>query len=294
MGAIGLDIGGTKLAAAYVGDDGEVRAQARAATPAADGPAAVLDAAATIIDELGAPPATPLGVGSAGTIARADGTVRYATDSLPGWAGTRLCDELGARTGRRVVADNDVNAAALGEWWVGAGRVHDRVLLVAAGTGIGGAFVDGGAVYRGADGGGMEVGHLTVAADSPPCGCGRRGHLEAVASGSALARTYATETGESVPGADVARRAAAGDDTARRVVTESATLLGRVLAGLAAMLDPGIVILTGGAAAAMLGRAVEAFDAELLMPYRHIALVPGELDGHAATVGAARLAMEEL
>ncbi|NEE02001.1 ROK family protein [Phytoactinopolyspora halotolerans] len=290
---IGLDIGGTKLLAALVAGDGTVVAERRAPTPARSGPRSVLDDAARLVAELDVAPDAPLGVGSAGTIDPSTGVVRYATASLPGWAGTRLRDELAGRTGRRTVVDNDVNAAALGEWWVGAGRACSTVLLAAVGTGVGGGLVDAGVVSRGRGGAGLDIGHVVATDAKDPCGCGRTGHLEAVASGTALGRAYAEATGIDASGADVARRAQQGDEVARRVLERAGNVLGRTVAGVVGLLDPDVVVLAGGAAESLMVHASTAFEAERLAPYARCRLVPGELGPHAVAIGAARMALED-
>lgn len=289
---VGLDIGGTKTAAALVGGDGRVLGRRLAPTPAGSGPAAVLDTAARLVRELlDAGGAGPVGVGTAGTVDPTTGTIRYATDSLPGWAGTPVADELAARLARPVRVTNDVNAAALGESWVGAGRDRRDLVLVAVGTGLGGAMLQHGRISTGARGGAGEVGHLPApGAERLRCGCGRYGHLEGIASGTGLSGAYALETGERITGRAVAERAAAGEPVAREVVDRAATALGRALAGLVALLDPQAVVLAGGAADALFPGARAAFTAELPAAWADVALLPAALGADAVVVGAARLA----
>ena len=287
---LGIDIGGTKILAALVGPDGTVLDQARADTPAAQGPAAVLRTAADLARRLGG--TGPVGVGAAGVIDPATGTVRYATDSLPGWAGTRVADVLADRIGRTVVVENDVNAAALGETWAGAARGSAHVLLLAVGTGLGGGLIRGGAVDHGARGGAGEVAHLPAPdAYGPPRGCGRTGHLEGVASGTGLARAYRLHTGVDVTGAEVAARCAAGDAAAAAVLATAGHALGRALAGLVALLDPQTVVLAGGAGRALLPHARDAYAAERLPVHADVPLVSAALGAAAVAVGAARAAM---
>nr|WP_223184049.1 ROK family protein [Streptomyces sp. CBMA291] len=287
---MGIDIGGTKTLAALVGPDGTVLDQARADTPAARGPDAVLRTAADLARRLGG--AGPVGVGAAGLIDPATGVVRYATDSLPGWAGTPVAEALAQRIGRPVVVDNDVNAAALGESWAGAARGHAHVLLVAVGTGLGGGLVRGGAVDHGARGGAGEAAHLPAPdADRLTCGCGRTGHLEGVASGTGLARAYRLRTGADVTGREVAARCAAGDPAAVEVLATAGHALGRALAGLVALLDPQTVVVAGGAGEALLPYAQDAYAAERLPVHADVRLVPAALGGAAVAVGAARAAM---
>ncbi|MFF9349275.1 ROK family protein [Streptomyces sp. NPDC014734] len=287
---LGIDIGGTKTLAALVGPDGAVLDRARADTPAAQGPDAVLRTAADLARRLGG--TGPVGVGAAGVIDPATGVVRYATDSLPGWAGTPVAEALAQRIGRPVVVDNDVNAAALGESWAGAARGHAHVLLVAVGTGLGGGLVRGGAVDHGARGGAGEIAHLPAPdADELTCGCGRTGHLEGVASGTGLARAYRLRTGADVTGREVAARCAAGDAAAAEVLATAGHALGRTLAGLVALLDPQTVVLAGGAGEALLPHTRSAYAAERLPVHADVTLVPAALGAAAVAVGAARAAM---
>ncbi|MGY0002329.1 ROK family protein [Micromonospora sp. I033] len=290
---VGIDIGGTKTAAALVDRSGRVLQRREAPTPARSGPEAVLDAAARLAADLVGAAAGPVGVGTAGTVDPTTGSIRYATDSLPGWTGTPVAGALAARLGRPVRVTNDVNAAALGECWAGAGRDRAHVLMVAVGTGLGGAVVRNGRVEAGARGAAGEVGHLPApGAERLRCGCGRHGHLEAIASGSGLAAAYATETGAQVTGRTVADRAAAGDGVARRVVDRAGTVLGAALAGLVALLDPDAVLVSGGAAGTLLPAASAAYAAELAAGWADVPLLPATLGADAVLVGAARLAMD--
>ncbi|MEU1358616.1 ROK family protein [Micromonospora zamorensis] len=290
---VGIDIGGTKTAVALVDRAGQVLERREAPTPARSGPGAVLDTAARLATDLLGAAAGPVGVGTAGAVDPATGVIRYATDSLPGWAGTPVADALAARLGRGVRVVNDVNAAALGECWAGAGRDRAHVLLVAVGTGLGGAVVRNGRVEAGARGAAGEVGHLPApGAERLRCGCGRYGHLEAIASGSGLAAAYLVETGTRVTGRTVAERAAAGDGVAQRVVERAGAVLGAALAGLVALLDPDVVLVAGGAAGALLPAASAAYPAELPAGWADVPLLPATLGADAVVVGAARLTID--
>ncbi|MFC0097926.1 ROK family protein [Micromonospora marina] len=289
---VGIDIGGTKTAAALVDPGARVLGRREAPTPARGGPAAVLDTAAGLAAGLlAAAGPGPVGVGTAGTVDPVTGAIRYATGSLPGWAGTPVADELAARLARPVRVTNDVAAAALGECWAGAGRGLGHVLLTAVGTGLGGAVARDGRIAGGARGAAGQLGHLPApGANRLRCGCGRYGHLEAIASGTGLAAAYALTGGEPVTGREVARRAAAGDATARQVVERAGTALGASLAGLVALLDPEAVVVAGGAAGTLLPAATTAYRAELPGGWAHVPLLPAALGADAVVVGAARLA----
>ncbi|UWP84390.1 ROK family protein [Dactylosporangium fulvum] len=292
---LGIDIGGTKILAAVVDADGRVVRHARVDTPAGDGPAGILDTAAALAAPLlPDAPDTTVGVGAAGTVDAASGRIRFATDILPGWCGTPVADELAARLRRRVRVENDANAAAVAEAWIGAGRERPGLFLVAIGTGIGAGLVRAGRLDRGATGLAGEIAHLPVAgAEHLRCVCGRFGHLEAIASGTGLAAAYTAATGTPATGRQVADRAVAGDPVARDVVATAGRALGRVLAGLAALLDPGAIAATGGAAPALLPAAGDAYTAELLPAWAGTPLLPGALPDTAVAVGAARLAMTQ-
>ncbi|MDR2257108.1 MAG: ROK family protein [Arthrobacter sp.] len=305
--ALGLDLGGTKTAGALVTGDGTVLARARAATPAARGARAVLAAVAKVARELlaAAPgPVLGLGLGAAGTIDPASATVVAATDTLPGWAGTRLRSGLTALLhdvapeawagGSPVIeAVNDVHAHGLGEAWLGAAAGAPTALLVAFGTGVGGSFLVDGAPLTGAHHVGGHVGHVpSVQAAGLPCSCGATGHLEAVAAGPALAARYARLGGAAVDTPEVIARAAAGEPLAARVVTTAAAAAGEGLAGLANALDPHRLVVSGGLSEAgptWWDPVLEAYRAAALPAVRAAVPVPATLGGDAATLGAASL-----
>lgn len=295
MTAIGVDIGGTKTLAGLVNAEGQVVSSRQAPTPSAAGPDAVLATAAELVTALDTDADVPVGVGAAGTIDHVTGTVRFATDHLPKWTGTAVADELHRRTGRTVVVDNDVNAAALAEARYGVGRDHDHLLLVAVGTGLGGGLISGGRVYRGRRNAALEIAHLYVGATGDDvCGCGRTGHLEAVASGTGIAQAYARASGEQTSTREVAERARAGEPTATEVLDHAGDTLGRALAGCVALFDVDVVALGGSVGPALLARATAAFEDDLFVAQTDVDLLPVALGANAVVVGAALMAVEGL
>ncbi len=293
---IGIDIGGTKIAVGLVDRDGRVLERARGATPADQGPDSVLDATAALVKGLaGGDQALAVGVASPGTIDNVTGIVTSATDLLLGWVGTAVGEGLAHRLERPVTVENDVNAAGVGEAAFGAGRGRGCVLLVAAGTGIGGALIMDGRLVRGAHGITGELGHTLVpsAATSQRCSCGRTNHLEAAASGPAMVRAAAQQGVCAADARELARRAVAGDIRARKVIADAAAVLGRALGGLVNAIDPDMVLIAGGLAG--MGEELwkplrAAFEAEVLPPAVGLPLGRATLGGDAATVGAALLA----
>lgn len=286
-----VDIGGTKIAAGLVHDDGTISRRRSLATPRIAGD--VIRVVADLVAGLGA---DVVGIGSAGVIDPGSGVVLSATDAISGWTGTPLRAEVSARTGCLVAVDNDVRAHTRGEQWLGAARGEQSVLMVAVGTGIGAAYAADGRPLVGAHGLAGHLGHLPApGAAGVACTCGGTGHLEAVASGPALARAYGRRTGRDLPLAEVAARAGAGDAGAAAVIVQGAITTGRVVGGVVNLLDPGIVVLGGGVAgcgALWYDALVEAARAELLPAAGGVRFAPSSLGPDAALLGAARIAWE--
>lgn len=244
---IGLDIGGSKLLAVAV-EEGRVVARARTETQRAEGPEAVLARACALVGEVThARTARGLGVGFAGLVAP-DGSISSSI-MLPGWDGFPLAARLGRACGLPVTVENDASAAGYGEWCASGAPPRGTHVLVTVGTGIGGAVLVDGRLLRGASGVAGEIGNMSVERDGPLCWCGNRGCLNMLASGSALSARHAALTREpacSVP--ELARRAAEGDELARRVIEDGARALGAGLANVVQLLNPAHVAVGGGVA----------------------------------------------
>lgn len=268
---VGVDLGGTKIAACLVTVSGQLRGEVhQVPTPGREGPAAMLAAIAGLVGQVVAagthggrsPRPLAVGIGSAGIIDARSGVVLSATDAIAGWPGTNVADGVARLLpGAGVLApdgqaplvhvDNDVNAYAAGEAWLGAGHGASSALVVAVGTGVGGALVLGGAVHHGTHFLAGEIGHMpSQAAAGEPCTCGKSGHLEAIAAGPQIARRYREATGETsvTTALEVERRAQGGDVVAQRVYEEAAVALGRGIAQIVTAVDPQRVIISGGLA----------------------------------------------
>jgi len=200
-----------------------------------------------------------LGVGSPGTLDSAG--VVYNSPNLA-WHGVPLKKMLEDMSGMPVVADNDANLAALGEYRFGAGRGARHMVYVTVSTGIGGGLIIGGQIYRGAGGGAGEAGHMVVDPGGPLCGCGRRGCLEALSSGTAIAararelvaagkgeiilREAGGNSGE-ITSVTVGKAARGGDPEATGIIVQAGTYLGMGMAGVVNLLNPDRLVLGGGA-----------------------------------------------
>ncbi|MBB4688942.1 ROK family protein [Amycolatopsis jiangsuensis] len=252
-----MDIGATKTLVVLCDTEGRELASASAPSEAHHGGAAILDRAAALVSSLVPDRCalTGVGVGAAGVVDPADGTIVVTGDSFTGWAGTAVNAELSARLdGVPVRTENDVNAFLLGEL-----STTDRHLLgVALGTGVGGAlYVDGRLLHGGGTGAG-EIGHLGRFGPAP-CTCGRIGHLEAYASGRSLARRYAEATGRDLPAETVAAAAHDGDPEAGAVFEDAGRFLGEAIAHAAGLL---------GIAGAVVGGSVTGSWSLLEKPLR--------------------------
>ncbi|MEV8181801.1 ROK family protein [Specibacter sp. NPDC078692] len=305
---VGVDLGGTKTAAGVVAADGSVLLTEQIPTLNRDGGEAILDATAALIASLIERAAAvgaiveAVGVGSAGVINAAEGTVISATDAIVGWTGTAITAGLTARLGLPSAVVNDVHAHALGEAWHGAGKGASTALMVAFGTGVGGSFVINGQPVLGAHFVGGHVGHFASplaihGGTALPCSCGHEGHVEAIASGPAIHAAYLRNGGSaSLPDTRaVFDSARAGDDLALSVIAIAAAAAGQAVGGLINILDPAVVVVSGGLADAgeLWWDAMEAaLRAELLAPLAAVPVVRASLGNTAAIVGAASLVLD--
>jgi glucokinase len=308
--AVGVDIGGTKVAAGVVDEDGAVLARARRVTPSKSA-GAVEATIADVVRELRASHEVgAVGIGAAGFVDAARATVRFAPHLA--WRDEPLRDALVDVLGLPVVVENDANAAAWAEWRFGAGRGESHLVCVTLGTGIGGGIVFDGVPQRGRSGMAGEFGHMVVVPDGRRCECGNRGCLEQYASGNVLGRearelawagspvtvSLLERVGgdvEALVGQVVTAAARDGDPCAVELFDDVGRWLGIGLANLAAVLDPGTFVIGGGVSEAgelLLRPARESFRRTLTgRGYRPEArIVTAAFGPEAGLVGAADLA----
>ena len=308
--AIGVDIGGTKLAAGVVDGHGAVIESIRRTTPSMD-VRATEHVIVEVVQELAARhEVAAVGVGAAGWIDDDGATVLFAPHLA--WRNEPLRAELVKAIRMPVLIENDANAAAWAEHRFGAARQAPVAVMITLGTGIGGGLVSGGRLYRGAFGIGCEFGHMTVLPDGRRCACGNRGCWETYASGTALAQDarelaavsplaarrlleLADGDLDRLTGPVVTEAAREGDPAAVEIYTTMGRWLGRGLASLAAILDPSVFVVGGGVAEAgdlLLGPARQVLaDGLTGRGFRpHPSIEPARLGPHAGLVGVADLA----
>lgn len=252
---IALDVGGTSIKGALLDRGGNLRATSQVPTSAGDGPEAVASRivalARGLYDEATALASAPLavGIGVPGVVDERNGVARFAANI--GWRDLALAAFVEAHLSIPAVLCHDARAAGAAEAWNGAGRGVEHLLFLSLGTGISGALFPGGRPYAGAHGLAGELGHIEVEPGGDLCGCGRRGCLETLASGSAIARRYARRTfgaggAGSIDAAEVQRRAEMGDPAAAAVRGEAVAALASVLFAYLCILDPELVVVGGG------------------------------------------------
>src|SRR3954471_9953467 len=209
---IGVDIGGTKIAAGVVDEEGNILSTHKVPTPST--PQAIVDAIASAVEGARAGhDIVGVGIGAAGYVNRQRSTVYFAPNI--DWRNEPLKAEVEQRVGLPVVVENDANAAAWGEYKFGAGKGHRNVICITLGTGLGGGIIIGGKLHRGRFGVAAEFGHIRVVPDGLLCGCGSQGCWEQYASGRALVR-YAKQRAAATP-ENAGNRLGLGDGTAENI-----------------------------------------------------------------------------
>lgn len=261
--AAGVDLGGTKIYSLIAGAEGNVLADDRRPTLAAEGSGAVIDrivaSVRQALDKANVDPGeiVGLGISTPGPCDPRRGVVTEAPNL--GWIDVPLVDLVSKKLGVPALLENDAAAAAYGEMKFGAGRGKRHILYITLGTGIGGGIIIDGQIYGGASGAAGEVGHIVLEPDGVACNCGARGCLEALASGPAIAREAAAAVkagrsgvmakmaaGKELTAELVLEAAQRGDPAAKDVIEQAGRYLGLGLVGLLNVLNPEALILGGG------------------------------------------------
>ncbi len=310
--AVGVDVGGTRIAAGLVERKGRTIREAKVLTPKG-GPFAVVDAIIELIEQVSSgvqqSEVAGVGIGLPAQIDFLRQSVEFCTN-LP-LAGVDIRALIMSRVRQQVTLDNDGNLAAFGEFRFGAAKGVRDFLMITLGTGVGGGMFVGGEPYRGARGLGAEVGHMVLQMDGPPCPCGGAGHIESylgrpaiAAKGRELAKTFKgrailAQAGgdiDTVTAEDVVQAALLGDEQATRLLMDCGVVLGRALVGLVNLLNPQMIVVGGGVGEAcgfMVERAAQVIAEEGLAGRRDVRVVQAELDNDAGLLGAAALAFDE-
>jgi glucokinase len=308
MHAIGIDIGGTKIAGALVDESGNILRELRVPTPAHD-PKALTQAVADLINQLAqGEQVLGAGIAAAGFIDAEQSNIVYAPNLS--WRNEPFKANVEALVDIPVILENDANAAGWAEYRFGAGKGYKHMVMLTIGTGVGGAVITDSRMLRGGFGIAGELGHLRVVPEGRGCGCGQRGCLESYGSGSALLRSakelaasgdplgqrlreLEAEKGQ-LTGLEVYAAIVEHDPGALQILRELGSWIGQAIASLVAVLDPEIVVIGGGVSAAgdlLLDPIREAFLEHL--PARgfrpELKIAVAEFVNDAGVVGAADL-----
>ena len=320
---LGVDLGGTNIVVGALpidGGDGTVLAARSVPTEAARGAKYVVDriialvheARAAVISQQGGTEAdfAGIGIGSPGPLDRATGTV-INTPNL-GWRNFPLRDLIANGGGLPATLDNDANCATYGEWWLGAGRNVDTLVGLTLGTGIGGGIVLNGEIFHGVSDAAGEIGHMSIDSTGRKCKCGNYGCLEAYASGPAIAlrAIEGLESGiesllpalvdgrlEAITAATVYEAVVLGDPFANEVMRETVRFLGAGVASIINILNPEMVVITGGVTRAgdhlFVPLRAEVRRRAFRVSQEACQIVPAQLPGLAGVIGAAAIFKKE-
>lgn len=313
---IGIDVGGTKIAAGVVDESGNILTMSRKATPAHDSEAILATIVTAVEDLRRVNDVAAIGIGAPGFINPERTTVVFAPNV--GWIDEPIAAKVNEATGLPTYLENDANAAAWGEFAFGAAKARRSAVVITVGTGIGGGIIIDGHLIRGSYGFGGEIGHLNLIQEGLQCGCGLKGCWEQYSSGSALVRTarslatsvasseratrlieLAGGDGNKITGLNITQAAREGDELAIECFNEVGKWLGQGMADLAAILDPEVFVIAGGVSEAgdlLRDPAEDSFKHRVTASGQRAMppVVLAQLGNEAGIIGAADLARLEL
>jgi len=315
---LALDLGGTKIIAAIISNQGQVIAREYNLTLANEGPQAVINRTLSVIDRLlssrgiDSSQLNSISIAAAGAIDFDKGRVTVSPN-IPGWCDIPLRDIVQEKYGVNTFLINDASAAALGEHCFGAGKGVNNLILLTLGTGIGGGIIINGRLYLGVSGSAGEIGHMTIDVNGPRCSCGNIGCLEMLASGTAVAReairrirqgerSSLTEIVggkiESITAEEVGMAAQGGDPLALEVILKAANYLGVGMLNLVNIFNPEMIIVGGGMAKMgdlLLDPAKQVVrERAFQLLAQAVSIVPAQLGNDAGVLGAAAFAFQQV
>lgn len=308
---IGVDLGGTKISTALADVEGNIKSQITIPTEAQEGEIPVLNKIISSIEtvikdwKVTTEDVLCIGIGSPGPLDAKTGVI-ITTPNLP-FKNFRLTEPIKEKFNLPVYLDNDANVAAIGELIFGAGKGTKNMVYFTVSTGVGGGAIIDGKIYRGNTSNALEIGHMTVSNEGPRCGCGNIGCLEAMASGTAIAKRgkeaaeSKVETSlkgyENVTSYEVFMEAATGDKVAKGIVDTALNYLGIGIANAIAIFDPEMVIIGGGVSKVgevVFNKVQEVVNVRCFKSMAEACkIVPAGLGADAGVIGAVALAIME-
>ncbi|WP_136607330.1 ROK family protein [Paenibacillus dokdonensis] len=296
MKVIGIDVGGTSIKGMVVDRSGQLLDQGKVATEAKEGKERILENMKLLLNDLLAnhQDIQGIGIGTAGRVNVRTGEIVFATDNLPGWQGSNVKKDVEASYSLPVFVDNDANTALVGEAWLGAGMHVKDLSMLTLGTGVGGANMIGGELYRGAHWNGGEWGHTILVPGGRPCNCGLSGCIEQYLSGTALVKLASEAAGRSYNnGVEVLDDHLKGQPQVTEVLRQFAAHLVVVIHNIHVGLNPQAILIGGGlidSKPIWWPLLLEAMEGMRL----NVDVRPAELSNEAGAIGAAKLILDQL
>ena len=298
MKIVGIDIGGTMIKYGLITLTGEILESGEVSTEADKGVENLFNKLVTIIESYSKEELLGIAVSGTGQIDGSIGKVVGGNDIIPGWIGTNLVERLENRFDIPAVLENDVNCAALGEKWLGAGREEKDFICITIGTGIGGGIVLNNNIFRGDTCVAGEFGHIQIVKDGIQCLCGKKGCYERYASATALMRMAKEATGEDLGGKEIFDREKSGDPLMKKVVSEWVDYFTDGLSTIAYIFNPPLVVIGGGVTKQgdyLLSKFNESLSTKLGVNFRKdLKIKFAELGNNAGMLGATYLLLKKV
>lgn len=290
---IGIDIGGTKINACLIDEEGTILERKEVPTNANRGREVVLDNIKNAIYALNYKEASAIGIGTPGFIDSENGLVTFA-GNIKGWTGLNLKEAVEEFVDVPVFVENDANIALIAEKWIGSCKDFDNIVMITLGTGLGGAvYTKEGGLLKGSNFQGAELGHMLLHPDGDPCTCGQNGCAESYCAGSALTKDYKNLTGKELSGQAIFDLVDSDDD-ARKVLDNYQKNLGFLLTSLRNIFDPEVIVIGGGVI-----HAKDVFWDGMISRFQEYCNKPGDVEiipaqflNNAGVIGAAKIAFE--
>lgn len=298
MKIVGIDIGGTMIKYGVISLTGEILASGEISTEADKGVENLFNKLVTIVESYSKEEILGIAVSGTGQIDGSIGKVVGGNDIIPGWIGTNLVERLENRFSLPAVLENDVNCAALGEKWLGAGRGEKDFICITIGTGIGGGVVLNNEILRGDTCVAAEFGHIQIVKDGIQCLCGKKGCYERYASATALMRMAKEATGKDLNGKEIFDLEKSGDPTMKKVISEWVDYFTDGLSTIAYIFNPSLIVIGGGVTKQgdyLLEKFNESLSSKLGTNFKkNLKLKFAELGNNAGMLGATYLLLKKV
>lgn len=298
MKIVGIDIGGTMIKYGLLSLEGEILESGETATEASKGVEVLFEKLCTIVEGYSKEEIAGIAVSGTGQIDGSIGKVIGGNEIIPGWIGTNLVERLEKRFNLPAVLENDVNCAALGEKWLGAGKGQNDFVCLTIGTGIGGGVVLNGDIFRGDTCVAAEFGHIQIEKNGVQCLCGKKGCYERYASATALVRMAKERTGEELNGKEIFDREKAGEPVFIQLVKDWVDYFTDGLSTIIYIFNPALVIVGGGVTKQgdyLLDKIYKSIDSKIGINYKkNLSIKFAELGNNAGMLGAEYLLLKKI